>query len=121
VNLQMDEAFIKYDIHLARRLLIKARIARQKATIAKEFDMYFGDKRTPEARAQELLDEAKDLRKGAQALLREVERLNGQRYLAGKPVFSLKDYLVGKLFKAWDEFDVEYARIGAPLFGSDPE
>ncbi len=112
---------ILYDIHLARLLLIRARIARQLATIEKESTMYFGDTRTPEERAQELLDEAKALRKDAQDLLREVERENGRRFLADKPVFSLKAHLAGKFFKAWKEFDVEYAKIGAPLFGSDPE
>ena len=112
---------ILYDIHLVRLLLIRARIARQIGTIAKETSMYFGDNSTPEERAQALLDEAKALRKAAQDLLREIERENGRRFLADKPVFSLKAHLAGKFFKAWQEFDVEYAKIGAPLFGSDPE
>ena len=117
----LDRDPILYDIHLVRLLLIRARIARQLGTIEQETGMYFGDNSTPEERAQVLLDEAKALRKDAQDLLREIERENGERFLADKPVFSLKAHLAGNFFKAWKEFDVEYAKIGAPLFGSDPE
>lgn len=71
--------------------------------------------------AQEFLEEAKALRKDAQDLLREVERENGRLVMEGKDPFPLAKHLCGKFFKAWKEFDVEYAKIGAPLFGSDPE
>lgn len=108
-------------IHKAKEALIGARIARQLATVEREFDMYFGDTSTPEEKAQVLLDEAKALRLEAQELLREVEKTNGERYLAGKVTFPLKNYLVGKFFKAWNEFDVQYAKLGAPFFGADIE
>lgn len=83
--------------------------------------MYYGDGFTSVDDAQALLDEAKALRLEAQELLREVERTNGARFLHNNKVFALKDYLKGSFFKAWEEFDAEYAKIGAPLFGSDPE
>ena len=117
----LDRDPILYDIHLVRLLLIRARIVRQIGTIAKEFFMINPDAHTVLETAQAFLDEAKALRKDAQDLLREIERENGKRFLADKPVFSLKAHLAGKFFKAWKEFDVEYAKIGAPLFGSDPE
>lgn len=115
------EGQMKNDIHLAKGLLIKARIARQKATIEQELDMYFGDGQDNVDNPEALLAEARALRLEAQELLRKVEKLNGQRYLAGEKTFSLKDHLKGSFFKAWKEFDAEYAKIGAPLFGSDPE
>ncbi len=49
---------ILYDIHLARLLLVRARIARQLGTIEQETCMYSDDNSTPEERAQALLDEA---------------------------------------------------------------
>lgn len=116
-----EDDFIEYDIHLAKQILIQARIARQKATITKEFALINPYTVTLDAEIKALEDEAADLRKTARALLRDVERLNGKRYLEGEETFPLKDYLKGKFFKAWQEFDVEYARIGAPFFFSDPE
>lgn len=116
-----DNDFIKHDIHLAKRALIKARIARQKATVERELDMYFGSGQDNADNPQALLAKARALRKEAQELLVKVEKLNGERYLAGEKVFSLKDYLAGRFFKCWREFDAEYAKIGSPFFGSDPE
>lgn len=119
--LQTAEDFVKYDIHLVRLMLIHARIARQIGTIAKEFFMLNPEADTVLETAQEFLDEAKALRGDARKLLLEIERENGRLFVAGQPTVSLKDHLCGKFFKAWKEFDVEYARIGAPFFGRDPE
>lgn len=116
-----DVDFITYSIHTARKALIQARIARQKATIEQECDMVFGDESDIAGSTEELFAEAKALRLKAQELLRKVEKLNGQRFSAGETTFPLKDYLVGRFFKCWKEFDYEYAKIGAPLFGIDPE
>lgn len=117
----VDYYEMRHKVHLAKLALIKARIARQQATIAKEFDMYCGDGFTSVDDAQALLDEAKALRLEAQELLRKVERLNGERFLVGKTTYPLMHYLKGSFFKAWKEFDAEYAKLGAPFFGSDPE
>lgn len=74
-----------------------------------------------EERAMDLLEGAKTLRREAQELLRKVERLNGERFLVGETTYPLVHYLKGSFFKAWQEFDVEYAKIGSPFYGSDPE
>lgn len=121
MKLVTDADFIKYDIHLSRWLLIKARVARQQATIAKEFAMKEENPEHLLEKAQALYDEAEDLRKSAKALLVSVEMSNGRRFTNGQPVFPLKEYLKGKFYKAWDEFDLEYAKIGSPFYGRDPE
>lgn len=118
---QTDNYLIKYEIHLAKQALMKARIHRQLATIAKEMAMKEGYNDFLLREARELYREAKALRKEARDILLAVERSNGQRFQEGSLLFPLKHFLAGKFFKAWDEFDAEYAKIGAPLYGSDPE
>jgi len=117
----MDKFEFQDSIHMARQALIKARIARQKATIAKDWLMYEHQGNAIEMHAQALLDEAKALRNEARDILLEIERGNGRRVVAGLGTFPLKDYLSGKFFRAWREFDVEYASIGLPFRGVDPE
>lgn len=121
MNFDTLEGQIKNDIHLAKQALIKARIARQIGTVTREMSMFSTNEPDAHAKAQALLDEAKELRLEAQELLREVERSNGCLHLAGLSVFPLKKYLAGKFYKTWNNFDAEYAEIGAPFFGSDPE
>lgn len=117
----LDDVKMENYINLAKRYLVHARIARQKATVAEEMAMHEGHNDFLLEQAKVNLKRAEEYRQEARALLREVERNNGARYMVGERTFPLKDYLVGKFFKTWDNFDAEYARVGAPFFGGDPE
>jgi len=96
-------------LEIARDLLIRARIANQKAVIVMET---WDNNRTAAAIRREALlyrQDARFDRKEAREALRLVEKKTGQKYVRGWTYTALKDTLDGRNFREWVEYRTLYA------------
>ncbi len=93
---------------LARTLLIRARIAKQKAQHLEDFLLKFRRVRVQPDVLKEYRQEAYQFRKEAREALRLLEKRNGIRYLNGLPLYPLMINLNGRAFMNWPECQIEY-------------
>lgn len=102
----------------ARELLVSARIARQKATAISEWATI--NPGGPPEEGRILYKEAESLRKMARNRLIEIEKLNGKLFVWGLPCCPLEDFLTGKSFRKWRQYQQLYS-MNFMFKGVDPE
>jgi len=95
--------------YLARAQLVRARIAKQEAVVQSELDFYYQEIGGTFSKTEALLVKAQQLRRTAREAMKEIEIINGRRYLEGIWTSPLRFLINGKAFREWDCYRVEYA------------
>ncbi len=107
-------------IALARRALIRARIARQEEVVHRTYIEVMGYNKLAHYLAISCKQDAKEARAEAKGILKHIEITNGKRYLLSLPHWPLKHNLWGCAFRVWPQYIEEYST--SEMFkGVDPD